>query len=74
MRLACDLVREGELMQRRKANEPPDLRFFTIRPGLEVVLVRRVVIIGCSGAGKSTFARTLARQSNLPLIHIDREF
>jgi len=36
--------------------------------------VRRVVIIGCSGAGKSTFARILARQTNLPLIHLDREF
>src|SRR5262249_39573207 len=45
-----------------------------IRRSLEAVLVRRVVIIGCSGAGKSTFARTLARQTNLPLIHLDREF
>jgi adenylate kinase family enzyme len=36
--------------------------------------VRRVVIIGCAGAGKSTFARTLARRTNLPLIHLDREF
>ena len=38
------------------------------------ILVRRVLIIGCSGAGKSTFAAKLARETNLPLIHLDREF
>jgi adenylate kinase family enzyme len=38
------------------------------------ILVRRVLIIGCSGAGKSTFAAKLARETKLPLIHLDREF
>lgn len=32
------------------------------------------MIIGCPGAGKSTFAVTLAKQTNLPLIHLDYYF
>lgn len=36
--------------------------------------MRRVLVIGISGAGKSTFARTLAGRTGLPLIHLDKEF
>jgi adenylate kinase family enzyme len=36
--------------------------------------MQRVLIIGISGAGKSTFARELAARTGLPLIHLDREF
>ena len=36
--------------------------------------MRRVLVIGISGAGKSTFARALAARTALPLIHLDREF
>jgi adenylate kinase family enzyme len=36
--------------------------------------MRRVLVIGISGAGKSTFARELARRTGLPLIHLDKEF
>ena len=33
--------------------------------------MRRVMIIGSPGAGKSTFARALARKTDLPLTHLD---
>ena len=36
--------------------------------------MERILVIGCSGAGKSTFAKTLAAQTGLPLIHLDRIF
>lgn len=36
--------------------------------------MERVLVIGCSGAGKSTFSRALARKTLLPLIHLDREY
>lgn len=34
----------------------------------------KVLIIGCSGSGKSTFAREVARITALPLVHLDRLF
>lgn len=34
----------------------------------------RVLVIGCGGAGKSTFAARLARRTGLPLIHLDAHF
>ncbi len=33
--------------------------------------VKKIVIVGTSASGKSTFARKLAKQLSLPLIHID---
>lgn len=36
--------------------------------------MRRVLVIGIPGAGKSTFSRALASKTGLPLIHLDKEF
>jgi adenylate kinase family enzyme len=36
--------------------------------------MRRVLVIGISGAGKSTFSRGLAARTGLPVIHLDTEF
>jgi adenylate kinase family enzyme len=36
--------------------------------------MRRVVILGCSGAGKSTFARALGARLGVPIVHLDALF
>ena len=36
--------------------------------------MQRIMIIGCCGAGKSTLARKLHKQTNLPLIHLDQHY
>lgn len=36
--------------------------------------MRKILVIGSPGAGKSTFARKLAERTGLPLIHLDAEF
>ena len=34
--------------------------------------MKKVIVIGCPGSGKSTFARALAEKTGLPLYHLDR--
>lgn len=36
--------------------------------------MQRIMVVGSPGAGKSTFARTLADKLDLPLIHLDAEY
>jgi adenylate kinase family enzyme len=36
--------------------------------------MRRVLVIGICGAGKSTFSQVLAARTGLPLVHLDKEF
>ncbi|HYP53858.1 MAG TPA: DNA topology modulation protein [Pyrinomonadaceae bacterium] len=36
--------------------------------------MKKVLVIGSGGAGKSTFARRLGRRLNLEVIHLDRHF
>lgn len=36
--------------------------------------MRRVLVIGASGAGKSTFAARMGQRTGLPVIHLDREY
>ena len=36
--------------------------------------MQRILVIGCCGAGKSTFAKELSSKLNLPLVQLDRLF
>lgn len=37
-------------------------------------MMKRVVILGCAGAGKSTLARKLGEKTGLPVVHLDKLF
>ena len=37
-------------------------------------LGNRIMIVGCGGAGKSTFAAKLGELTGLPVYHLDRYF
>ena len=36
--------------------------------------MKKVIIIGCPGSGKSTFAKALHKITNIPLFHLDKLF
>ena len=36
--------------------------------------MKRIIAIGCSGSGKSTFARALGAKTEIPVYHLDMMF
>ena len=36
--------------------------------------MKRILILGCCGSGKSTFARQLHSKTQIPIIHLDQEY
>jgi adenylate kinase family enzyme len=46
----------------------------TTKPRTSQGAMQRVLVIGISGAGKSTFTRALGARTGLPAIHLDTEF
>ncbi len=36
--------------------------------------MKRVMVIGCCGAGKSTFSKKLGEHTNLEVIHLDQHY
>ena len=36
--------------------------------------MKRIMIIGCSGSGKSTFSRKLNQLTQIPLVHLDQKY
>jgi len=39
-----------------------------------LLVARRILVVGCGGSGKSTFARELGRLTGLPVFHLDAHF
>ena len=33
--------------------------------------MKKIIVIGCPGSGKSTFSRTLHKMTGIPLFHLD---
>jgi len=44
------------------------------KQNIDVERMKRVSVIGCCGTGKSTLSKKLHSITNLPLIHLDKEF
>ena len=36
--------------------------------------MKKIIVIGCPGSGKSTFSKSLHKATNIPLYHLDRLF
>lgn len=36
--------------------------------------MKRVIVIGCGGAGKSTFSKNISNKLDIPVYHLDKFF
>ncbi len=41
---------------------------------MDNIEMKRILVIGCCGAGKSVFSRALGKKLGLPVVHLDRLF
>ena len=41
---------------------------------MDISEAKRIMIVGSSGSGKTTFSRNLHKKLNLPVIHLDKLF
>lgn len=40
----------------------------------EISSYAKIIVVGCPGSGKSSFARRLGKFTGLPVVHLDNEY
>jgi adenylate kinase family enzyme len=72
----CAVVNTTALVTAGSAALPDDafLRDHIVDPALRTSPVKRIALVGCPGAGKTTLARKLGRALELPVIHLDSHY
>ena len=74
------IVYKSDLMKQRVASKGKcnqTLTYMSILKALDSernLKMQRILVIGCSGAGKSTFAKELGQKLNIEVIHLDALF
>ncbi len=64
----------GALQDQDRPSAALDQGFAGLNSGPMSAALERIAIVGCSGAGKSTFARAIGARLGLPVVHLDRLF